>query len=97
MSEAAMICHPSRRTLRYFRPETVDRGEIAGHCPPAVTLLDRRAPTEAPTRNDIDGSSFLPPEIIPRPGVNYFDTFGWDFTLSTKEEVRLRMKDLMKR
>jgi iron(III) transport system substrate-binding protein len=55
-----------------------------------------RARTEAATRNDIDELSFLPPEIIPRPGVNYFDTFGWDFTLSTKEEVRLRMKDLMK-
>ena len=56
-----------------------------------------RARTESPTRNDIDEASFLPPEIIPRPGLNYFDTFGWDFTLSTKEEVRLRMKELMKR
>jgi len=28
--------------------------------------------------------------------VNYFDTFDWQFTLSTKEEVRLRMKEMMK-
>jgi iron(III) transport system substrate-binding protein len=56
-----------------------------------------RARGEAPTRNDIDEASFLPPEIIPRPGVNYFDSFGWDFTLSKKEEVRLWMKELLRR
>lgn len=56
-----------------------------------------RTRTESPTRNDIDEGSFLPPEIIPRPGVNYFDTFDWQFTLNTKEQVRLRMKELMKR
>jgi hypothetical protein len=49
----------------------------------------------APTRNDID-ESFLPPEIIPRAGVNYFDTFEWNFTVTTKEEIRLRMKELLR-
>jgi iron(III) transport system substrate-binding protein len=55
-----------------------------------------RARTESPVRSDIDERSFLPAEIIPRPGVNYFDTFEWNFTLRTKEQVRLRMKELMK-
>jgi iron(III) transport system substrate-binding protein len=54
-----------------------------------------RARTESPTRNDTDEASFLPAEIIPRPGVSYFDTYDWQFTLSTKEQVRLRMKELM--
>jgi len=55
-----------------------------------------RTRDESPTRNDTDEKSFLQPEIIPRPDVNYFDTFDWQFTLSTKEEVRLRMKEIMK-
>jgi iron(III) transport system substrate-binding protein len=55
-----------------------------------------RARDESPTRNDTDEKNFLQPEIIPRSGVNYFDTFEWQFTLSTKEDVRLRMKELMK-
>jgi iron(III) transport system substrate-binding protein len=55
-----------------------------------------RTRDESPTRNDTDERNFLQPEIIPRPDVNYFDTFDWQFTLSTKEEVRLRMKELMK-
>jgi hypothetical protein len=48
-----------------------------------------------PARNDID-ESFLPPEMIPRPGVDYFDTYDWQFTVTTKEEVRLRMKELLR-
>lgn len=56
-----------------------------------------RARAESPTRSDIDERSFLPPEIIPRAGVTYFDTFEWQFTLTTKEQVRLRMKELLTR
>jgi iron(III) transport system substrate-binding protein len=58
--------------------------------------LYARTRDESPTRNDTDERNFLQHEIIPRPDVNYFDTFDWQFTLSTKEEVRLRMKELMK-
>jgi iron(III) transport system substrate-binding protein len=54
-----------------------------------------RALNVVPTRNDID-ESFLPPEMIPRPGVTYFDTYEWQFTVTTKEEVRLRMKELLR-
>ncbi|MEA2952792.1 MAG: hypothetical protein QOJ96_2312 [Alphaproteobacteria bacterium] len=47
-----------------------------------------------PTRNDTDESGFLP-QIIPRAGVNYFDPYDWEFTVTTKEQVRLRMKELL--
>ncbi len=53
-----------------------------------------RAMSVAPTRNDVD-ESFLPPEVIPKVGVNYFDTYDWEFTVTTKEKVRLRMKELL--
>lgn len=53
-----------------------------------------RAMSVAPTRSDID-EGFLPPEVIPRAGVNYFDTYDWEFTVTTKEKVRLRMKELL--
>jgi iron(III) transport system substrate-binding protein len=55
-----------------------------------------RAMGVAPTRNDID-ESFLPPQIIPRAGVEYFDTFDWDFTVTKKEKARLRIKELLAR
>jgi iron(III) transport system substrate-binding protein len=54
-----------------------------------------RAMGTAPTRNDID-ESFLPPEIIPKEGVKYFDTFDWEFTVTKKEQVRQRMKELLR-
>jgi ABC-type Fe3+ transport system substrate-binding protein len=49
-----------------------------------------------PTRSDIDAHQFLPADIIPKPGVNYFDTYDWNFTITTKEDVRRRMRDLPK-
>jgi ABC-type Fe3+ transport system substrate-binding protein len=55
-----------------------------------------KARQEAPTRNDIDEARFLPRELIPKPDVNYIDTFEWDFTITTKEKVRLWMKDVMR-
>jgi iron(III) transport system substrate-binding protein len=49
----------------------------------------------SPTRNDIDEVSFLAPEMIAQPGVEYFDSYNWDFVLTTKEKIRLRMKELL--
>jgi ABC-type Fe3+ transport system substrate-binding protein len=46
------------------------------------------------TRNDVD-ESFLPPGDIPRPGVNYFDSYSWHYTVNEREKVRLRMKELL--
>jgi iron(III) transport system substrate-binding protein len=54
-----------------------------------------RAMGVAPTRNDID-ESFLPSHVIPQPGVKYFDTYDWEFTVTTKEDVRLKMKELLR-
>jgi iron(III) transport system substrate-binding protein len=53
-----------------------------------------RAVGTASARNDID-ESHLPPEIIPKEGVQYFDTYDWDFTVTKKEKVRSRMKELL--
>jgi ABC-type Fe3+ transport system substrate-binding protein len=49
----------------------------------------------SPTRNDIDEASFLNPEMIARAGVDYFDSYNWEFVLTTKEKIRLRMKELL--
>ena len=54
-----------------------------------------RAQLHATTRNDVD-ESFLPAEVIPRPGVKYFDTYDWEFTNTTKEKVRLLLKNLLR-
>jgi iron(III) transport system substrate-binding protein len=48
-----------------------------------------------PARNDTDESGFVP-QIIPRAGVDYVDPSSWEFTVTTKEEVRLRMKELLR-
>jgi ABC-type Fe3+ transport system substrate-binding protein len=49
--------------------------------------LYSRARGSASTRNDID-QSFLPPEVIPRDGVKYFDNHDWQYTVTKKEEAR---------
>jgi iron(III) transport system substrate-binding protein len=53
-----------------------------------------RAIGTAPTRNDVD-ESYLPPEIIPKPGAEYFDTFDWEFTVTKKPEIRRRIKEIL--
>lgn len=54
-----------------------------------------RGEGRATLRTDVD-ESFLWPAVIPRPGVNYFDTFEWEWTVTGKEKVRLRLKELLK-
>ena len=51
----------------------------------------------APTRNDVNELSFLPAENVPKPGVDYFDTYDWEFTVSTKEKIRARMVELLRK
>ena len=55
-----------------------------------------RSQLHATTRSDVD-ESFLPPSVIPKPGVQYFDAYDWDFTVTKKEAIRLWLKDLLKR
>ncbi len=54
-----------------------------------------RALLDSPTRNDID-ELFVPPQVILRPGVSYFDAYDWEFTVKEKKKIRLRMKELFK-
>jgi iron(III) transport system substrate-binding protein len=56
-----------------------------------------RALGVTPTRSDIDAASFLPPQMIPKPGVKYFDTHEWEFTKTTTEKVRLWLKGALGR
>ena len=56
-----------------------------------------RARGGAPTRSDINAESYLPAAMIPKAGVDYFDSYNWEFVLNTKEKIRLRMKELMGR
>jgi iron(III) transport system substrate-binding protein len=56
-----------------------------------------RARGGTPTRNDINAAAYLPPEMIPKTGVQYYDSYNWDFVLNTWEKTRLRMKELMGR
>jgi iron(III) transport system substrate-binding protein len=53
-----------------------------------------RAMGTVPTRKDIV-ADFVPPDIIPKEGVQYFDTYDWEFTVTKKEQVRARMKELL--
>jgi iron(III) transport system substrate-binding protein len=56
-----------------------------------------RARSGVPMRNDIDAGKYLPAEVIPKEGVEYFDAYSWEYILNTKEKIRLRMKELMGR
>jgi len=55
-----------------------------------------RAEGRAALRTDTD-ESFIPPEQVPKPEIDYFDTFDWEFTVSGKEKIRLRMKEILAR
>jgi iron(III) transport system substrate-binding protein len=54
-----------------------------------------RALNMVPIRADIDASSFMPPEVIPKPGVKYFDPYLYEFTVTTKEEARKAIKKML--
>jgi ABC-type Fe3+ transport system substrate-binding protein len=54
-----------------------------------------RASKRATTRNDIDEAAFLPSQRIPKPGVKYFDTYDWEFSVKTKKKVRRMVKKMM--
>jgi ABC-type Fe3+ transport system substrate-binding protein len=54
-----------------------------------------RARQKPTTRKDIDESFVLPLEL-PQPGARYFDTYDWEFTVTMREKIRQRMKELLK-
>jgi len=57
-----------------------------------VLARTRKKPT---TRTDVDESFVLPLEL-PRPDLRYFDTYDWEFTITTREKIRKRMVELLK-
>jgi len=55
-----------------------------------------KARGEAPTRNDIDATAYLPPEIIPDPKLDYFDVHDWGMAVQARAKVMGMMKEMMK-
>ena len=55
-----------------------------------------RAEGRAALRTDTD-ESFLSAEERPKEGIKYFDTYDWQFTVTEKEKIRLRLKELLGR
>jgi iron(III) transport system substrate-binding protein len=58
--------------------------------------LYARARGEAPTRSDIDALSFLPAELIPEAGADYFDMHGWELGVVERQKVQALMKEMLK-
>jgi hypothetical protein len=44
----------------------------------------------------VDVTDF-PPETIPKPGASYFDMYDYNFTVTEKEQYRLRIKEMLGR
>jgi iron(III) transport system substrate-binding protein len=55
-----------------------------------------RAEGRAALRTDTD-ESFVSVEEKPKEGIKYFDTYDWQFTVTEKEKIRLRLKELLGR
>ena len=54
-----------------------------------------RARGKPTTRNDIDESYVLPWEV-PKPGYNYLDTYGWEYTTVMREKVSTRLTEILR-
>lgn len=55
-----------------------------------------RARGEAPTRNDIDAAAYLPVEIIPEQGAEYFDVHDWEKGVAARRKVMAIMREMLK-
>jgi len=55
-----------------------------------------RAEGRVALRTDTD-ESFISVEERPKDGIKYFDTYDWQFTVTEKEKIRLRIKELLGR
>ncbi len=43
-------------------------------------------------RSDVDSSSWASPHTIPKPGVNYFDTYAWEYTTTSWPKANQAIK-----
>ena len=41
----------------------------------------------APVRTDVDASDWLAPELIPKPGADYFDTFEYTYVMEKRQPI----------
>lgn len=55
-----------------------------------------RAEGRAALRTDTE-ESFISADERPKEGMQYFDTYDWQFTVTEKEKIRLRLKELLGR
>jgi iron(III) transport system substrate-binding protein len=53
-----------------------------------------RSQSEPSNRNDLD-ESWVPPVDVPKPGVQYFDSYDWTYTIKTKPETTQVLKKLL--
>lgn len=54
-----------------------------------------RASKRATTRLDVDEKAFLPIQMIPKKGEDYFDAYDWEFSVKTKGKVRRMLKKML--
>ena len=81
----AQAPHPNAARVFVNWMASKEAGEIYG-----------RALKMVPARTDIDAASFMPPEVIPKPGVDYFDVYDYHFTTVINAESRRRMRDILR-
>ena len=62
-----------------------------------ATEIYGRALKMVPARADVDAASFMPPEVIPKPGVNYYDIYSYEFTTVTNAQSRRRMREILQK
>ena len=55
-----------------------------------------RARQKPTTRSDIN-ESYASPWEVPKPGVGYFDTYDWEFTITMRDKLSGLLKELLKR
>ena len=85
LSVANRAPHPNAARVFVNWMASKEAGEIYG-----------RALKMVPARTDIDAASFMPPEVIPQPGVDYFDIYDYHFTTVINAESRRRMRDILR-
>lgn len=56
-----------------------------------------KARGEAPTRNDIDATAYLPKEIIPDPKLSYYDIHDWGEAVTARKKVMGIMQQLLRK
>lgn len=76
--------------LSAIRPEEARSGRIF------IAREAEEKGLEMYARTDTD-ESFISAEERPKDGIKYFDTYDWQFTVTEKEKIQLRLKQLLGR